>query len=274
MKIRPSLVMFLGVVTLLMICPQAFAHNLWLNPGDYYPQVGATVDIGIGWGHKYLANRVDQEIKEGRIEEIRAVGPDGLTVSLVQESVSSYKLKVEKPGVYLVTAKIKPGFFTTTPEGRKWGDKKAVTNPVTCTNFHIQAKTVIIAGGSDKNLSNAAGQPLEVIPLANPRNLKSGDRLTVKVLFQGKPLPKTSVKATYAGYEDGQSDMHAPSEKRHPAGGKHFPVETVTDDQGQATFSLDRAGYWMIALSHRSPYPDKDTCDEYMYNMTYTFEVK
>ena len=265
MKIRPSLITFLGVVMLLMICPQAYAHNLWLNPGDYYPQVGSTVGIGIGWGHKYPANRVDQEIKEGRVEEIRAVDPDGLTVNLAQDSVSNYKLKVEKPGVYLVTAKIKPGFFTTTPEGRKWGDKKAVTNPVKCTNFHIQAKTVITGGGSNKNLSNAAGQPLEVIPLFFSRqNLKSGESLTVKVLFEGKPLPKASVKATYAGYEAGQGDMHEPSDKRHPVGGKRFPVEAVTDDQGRATFLLDRAGYWMIALSHRSPYPDKDTCDEYM----------
>ncbi len=132
---------------------------------------------------------------------------------------------------------------------------------------------MIIVGGSDKNLSNAAGQPLEVIPFANPRNLKSGDRLTVKVMFEGKPLPKTSVKATYAGFEGANIGGHAPPEKGRHAG-RHFPVETVTDGQGQAVVQLDKAGFWMIMLSHRPPYPDKETCDEYMYNTTFTFEVK
>lgn len=274
MKIRPCTVIVLGVLVLLAICPQAFAHNLWLNPGDYYPQVGSTVDIGIGWGHKYPANRIDQEIKEGRIEDIRAVDPNGLTVNLVQASVSLYKLKVEKAGAYLVTARIKPGFFTTTTEGRKWGDKKAVTNPIKCTNFHIEAKTVIIAGGNAKNLGTPANRPLELIPVTNLQDLKCGNRLTVKVLFEGKPLRNTAVKATYAGFETEDIAPHKVPRKGHKGAGRHYPVETVTDNKGQATFPLDRAGYWMILLSHRPPYLDKETCDEYMYNTTFTFEVK
>jgi uncharacterized GH25 family protein len=291
MKTKPGIVMLFSVIFLMVICPSVLAHNLWLNPGNYYPQVGSTVDIGIGWGHKYPANRVDQEMKEGRLEEIRAVDPDGLTVNLVQESVSLYKLKVEKAGAYLVTARIKPGFFTKTPDGRKWCDKKAVENPIKCTNYHIETKTVIIAGGDDKNIGNAVNRPLELIPLRNPLNLKSGDGFAVKVLYHGKPLPGLSVKATYAGFEGADVGGHQPSEKRgpdkdvgkgprqappekghHPV--RHFPVETVTDDQGQAVVQLDKSGYWMIMLSHRPPYPDKETCDQYMFNTTFTFEVK
>jgi uncharacterized GH25 family protein len=291
MKIRPSIAILLCSLTLLLICPQAFAHNLWLNPGDYYPPVGATVDIGVGWGHKYPANRTDQEFKEGRMEDIHAVDPDGLTVNLVQKSVSLYTLKVEKAGAYLVTARIKPGFFTKTPDGRKWGDKKAVENPIKCMNYHIEAKTVIIAGGDDKNLGNAVNRPLELIPLKNPLNLKSGDDFAVKVLYNGEPLSGLSVKATYAGFEGADVGGHAPPEKgrsgkdvrkgpgqappekaRHAR--IHVPVETVTDGQGQAIVPLDKAGYWMIMLSHRPPYPDKEICDQYMFNTTFTFQVK
>jgi uncharacterized GH25 family protein len=291
MKIRPSIAAFLYGLTLLLICPQAFAHNLWLNPGNYNPPVGTTVDIGIGWGHKYPADRTDQEFKEGRMEDIHAVDPDGVTVNLVQESVSLYKLKVEKAGAYIVTARIKPGFFTKTPDGRKWGDKKAVENPIKCINYHIEAKTVIIAGGDDKNLSNPVNRPLELIPLKNPLNLKSGDDFAVKVLYNGKPLAGLGVKATYAGFEGADVGGHAPPgkggagkdvrkgtghrspEKGHPPV-RHFPVETVTDGQGQAIVPLDKAGYWMIMLSHRPPYPDKETCDQYMFNTTFTFQVK
>jgi uncharacterized GH25 family protein len=51
-------------------------------------------------------------------------------------------------------------------------------------------------------------------------------------------------------------------------------VETVTDDTGLATVQLAKAGYWMILLSHKPPYPDKETCDEYMYNQAFTFQVR
>ncbi len=274
MKTKLGIVMLFSVLFLIGICPSVLAHNLWLNPGNYYPQVGTTVDIGIGWGHKYPANRIDQEMKEGRLEEIRAVDPDGLTVDLTKVSADLYKLKIEKPGVYLVTAKIKHGFFTVTPEGRKWGDKKSVANPIKCTNFHIEAKTVIIAGGGEKNLSHAAGQTLELIPLTNLHKLKNGDKLAVKVLFEGKPLPGIALKATYAGFEVEDIAPHAPSQKGHQHGGRHFPVEIVTDDQGQAEIPLDKSGYWMGILSHRPPYPDTEICDQYMYNVTFTYQVR
>jgi uncharacterized GH25 family protein len=270
MKTKLGVVMLFSVLFLMMSCLSVSAHNLWLNPGNFYPKVGSTVDVGIGWGHKYPANRIDQEVKEDRVEEISAVDPDGLTVDLTKVSAALYTLPVEKAGVYLITARIKPGVFTKTTEGRKWGDKKAVANAVRCTNYHIEAKTVIIAGGLEKNLDHAAGQPLELIPLANPYQLKSGDKLPVKVLFEGKPLTDTTVRATYAGFEAEDIAPHGPDQK----GGKHFAVETVTDAQGRASVQLDKAGYWMIMLSHKPPYPDTEICDEYMYNTAFTFQVR
>ncbi|QTA92579.1 DUF4198 domain-containing protein [Desulfonema magnum] len=253
-------------------CIPAQAHNLWLNPDNFYPSVGSTVNIGIGWGHKFPANRVDQEIKKDQLEEIRAVDPDGLDVSLEKVSVKLYRLKIEKAGAYVVVARIKPGFFTKTTDGRKWGDKTTVTNSIKCTNFHIRTKTVIVAGGADKNLGHAAGQPLEVIPLADPSNLKNSGTFPVKILFEGKALPKADIKATYAGFVTEDVAPHNP--KKNHGHKHHHPVETVTDDQGRAELKLDRAGYWMILLSHKPPYPDLSVCDEYMYNMAFTFQVR
>ena len=276
MKTRSIIAILFCILSLTLLSGQALAHNLWLNPVDYYPQVGTTVDIGIGWGHTYPANRVDQEVKEDLLKEIWAVDPDGLKVELTKASAALYKLKIEKAGAYLITARIKPGVFTMTPEGRQWGDKKSVPNAVKCTNFHIEAKTVIIAGEKDKNLGATAGMPLELIPLTNPMNMKSGDKFNFKVLFNGTALRDTGVKATYAGFEVGDIAPHGSSQQQGPQHGeeRHFPAETVTDVQGQAFVKLDRPGYWMILLSHRPPYPDKDICDEYMYNTAFTFEVQ
>lgn len=272
MKIKQGFFVLFFILTM-MVCSPVWGHNMWLNPGDHFPQVGSTVDIGIGWGHKYPADRVHQEVKEDRVEEIRAVDPDGKAVALTQASAALYKLKVEKAGAYLVIARIKPGFFTMTAEGRKWGDKKSVENGIKCTNFHIQAKTVIIAGGADTNLSGAAGQPLELIPLTNPETFKKGGPFAVQVLFNGKPAAGVSLRGTYAGFEDKDVAPHKPAEKGH-GHPKHFPAQGVTDEQGKAELTLERSGYWMISLSHKPPYADTETCDEYMYNEAFTFQVR
>ena len=268
-------ILLLAAVLLVAICPAAYAHNIWLNPSNQFPEVGTTVDIGIGWGHKFPANRVDEELKEGRVEAIQAIDPDGIAVDLSKVSTGLYRLKIDKPGAYLVTARIKPGFFTKTPKGREWGNKTTVANAVKCTNYHIQGKTILIAGGSDKNLTQTAGQPLEIVPLTDFKQMKPGDTLSIKLLFDGNPLPDAKIRATYAGFEAADTASRKNTAKGHKGHGhSHFPVETVTDNQGQADLKLEKAGYWMIVLSHRCPYSDPAVCDEFMHNVAFTFEVK
>ena len=74
------------------------------------------------------------------MEEIKAVDPDGVSLELEKVSADLYKLKVEKAGAYLITAKIKPGFFTMTPDGRKWGDKTAISDAVKCNQFSYRGQ--------------------------------------------------------------------------------------------------------------------------------------
>jgi uncharacterized GH25 family protein len=270
LKKKDYRLLLLGILSLIFVSTNAFAHNLWLNPSDHYPKVGETVDIVIGWGHKYVESRIDQEVKEETVKDISALDPDGEIVELERKSPSLFQLKINKPGVYHVTAGIKPGIFTTTPEGRKWANKKEVQHPLKCTAYNIIAKTLIIAGNDVRNLSAPTNLPLEVILLKDPSNLKKGDSLPIKVLFEGKPLTGIPLNAKYAGFDKDQSgDGHG-----HEHGEKHYPVETTTDENGEATLTIETIGHWIILLSHRTPYPDTETCDEYMFNAAFTFELK
>lgn len=267
MKKAKILAVTFAATVLFAVSQPAAAHNLWLNPDNHYPKVGDTVEIGIGWGHKYPASRVDQAVNEGTVQHITALDPDGKTASLKKVSETLYNLKIEKKGVYIVVANTKPGVFTTTTEGRKWADRKGVENPIKCTSYEIMASSVIVAGGGDKGLSGKTGMSLEFIPGASPAGLKKGDSFKAQVLFKGKPLADAEISATYAGFTDEAVDDHAGKMHRHA-------IETKTDDKGVAEIVISKNGYWMISASHRSPYPDRETCDEYMYNSAFTFEVK
>ncbi len=270
MKAMRRIVTLLSVFLLAASAHTAAAHNMWLNPGAFFPSVGTTVDIGIGWGHKFPADRVDQEVGEDRVAAIVAVDPDGQDVPLEKAAADLYRLKVEKPGAYRVEARIKPGFFSMTPEGRQWGDKTSVTDVVRCTNFHILAQTVVFAGGEKKGANNTAGHRLALLPMGDPAALAKGGALDLQVMFQGAPLGNLPVKATYAGFH--AEDSHPTNGKGHQ-GGHSYPVETVTDARGMVQVPVSASGYWMVLVSHRPPYPDTAVCDEYMINTTFTFQV-
>ena len=259
------------ILFLALAAAPAGAHMLWLNPMDANPAVGDTVEIGIGWGHEFPASRSHEEVKPDRVEAIQALDPDGAVVQLEKAAVDRYRLKIEKAGAYIVTARIKPGFFTMTPEGRKWGHKKEIANATKCTSFQIEAKTVLVAGDKADRFDAAAGQALELIPAAESRRLKAGGTFAAQVRYQGSPLADAAVKAVYAGYQEPKSEGPAGAEKQH--GIKRYPVETRTDAQGRVEFKPDRAGHWLIILSHKPAYPDPETCDESMYTVTYAMEV-
>lgn len=272
-----SLITVLCSLALILAGGSAFAHNLWINPSNHFPKVGDTVEIGFGWGHQYNENRQHQEMKADRIASIKIIGPEGTEIKPAAVSGTKYTLAIKKAGAYLITAGVKPGVFTKTPKGRKWSDKRGVENPIACTSFCIEAKSLILAGESDANLSGKTGQALEIIPLSNPKNMKPGETFDVKVLFHDQPAAGATVNATYAGYTPPpkkENKTGKKKDKKKKGHGHRFPVSAVTDDQGKAALGLSKKGYWMINIRHMTPYPDKTVCDEYMNNLAFTIEVK
>jgi len=84
------------------------------------------------------------------------------------------------------------------------------------------AKTYVVAGKSDNKFKQAVGLKIEIVPLADPANLKPGQSLPVQLLFEGKPCADTQIeiatstdlrsKATtqIAGRTDGQGKLNIP----------------------------------------------------------------
>jgi uncharacterized GH25 family protein len=275
MMIRSTLSFLCVTLVFMSFTCGAFAHNLWINPSDHYPEVGDTVTIDIAWGHTYKASRTDQQMKPGNLAFIRVIDPDGAEVTPGTISETKYSLPVTKAGAYQVTAGIKPGVFTKTTKGRQWCDKKGVKNPLSCTSFAIEAKALIVAGQSAAGLNRMAGQPLEVVALSNPGTVKPGDAFDVLILFRDQPAEGVTVNAVYAGFgEEVDVAPHNPEAAKGAKGkGPRFPVSAVTDNSGKASLALTKKGFWMISICHKTPYPDPDICDEYMNNMAFTFEI-
>lgn len=234
----------------------AHGHSLWMNVDNDRPDVGQAVQIEIGWGHKFPR---DEVIKKEMLNEVYALNSNGARVPLRQISTTLFEFIPSAEGIYTVLANIHPGFLSKTTEGYKLQSKKGLDDVVSCFRFDIRAKVFIHVGDKGQTSEKAVGDPLEIVPLMDPSQLGEGAVLPVKVLFQGEFLHNADVKATYEGFSDQPMT---------------FAFATKTDREGVARIKILKKGNWIVNVLHEVPYPDRDECDKYRYNYSFTFRVK
>lgn len=100
------------------------------------------------------------------------------------------------------------------------------------------------------------GQTLEIILLQNPYLVKRGGTISAQVFFRDKPLVNGSVEAL-------SKDKT----------GKVAKTFIKTDKDGQVKFQLDKAGTWMVRLTHMVPSVTPDADWESFWT-SYTFGVQ
>ena len=156
-----------------------------------------------------------------------------------------------------------PGFLSKTPEGYKRKSKKELQNVLSCFRYDIRAKSIIVVDGLLHNEAekflHSSDDPLEIFPLKNPVQLKEGDILPLKIIYQGTPLAGVEVHATYEGFSD---QAHT------------FACTTTSDKLGKAKVRLTKKGNWLVNVLHQVPYPELQVCDKARYNYSLTFKVK
>ncbi|MDP3012804.1 MAG: DUF4198 domain-containing protein, partial [Candidatus Subteraquimicrobiales bacterium] len=111
-----------------------------------------------------------------------------------------------------------------------------------------------MVGPSDV-FSKPIGLRLEIIPPKNPFAIKIGETLPIKVLFEGKPLEGSTIKAGCT-YER--------KLKEYPA----------TDKNGVANVVIEKSGNQIIATSYKTPLKDDPDADILSISTNMTFEVK
>ncbi len=258
-----SLILFIG----LWFSATAFSHTLWLNVSDYspeiYPGYGAKSKIYFGWGHRYP---VDDFLSEEDLKEFFLIDSEGKkkTLSSNPGGFLATSVSFKAPGTYLACAKLKPGFYTMYEKDGKIHHKvgpKTGLEGITLSLYYEQyAKALInVGGGSGDFFKTPVGHTLEIVPLANPSQLKAGDLLPVQVLFKGKPARFCKVYATYSGFSTSCD----------------FAYTTTTNGKGQARIRIIHYGQWLIKAGVKLPATDelKEKCNELSYSATLTFEV-
>jgi uncharacterized GH25 family protein len=239
------------------IVSMAGGHMLWLNASNYSPRPGENVTIEIGWGHKYPHH---ETVKEENIERVFVLDPKGRELPLEKVAPAKYRFLPRAEGRYEVIAQLKQGFISTTPDGRKLGNKKTLNSVVSCLHFTMNAKALINVGSKGKGSSHQSDLPFEIIPTGNINKLKIGDQLLLKVMYQGKPLKGAKFNAT-----DENTAMQQEGK---------WVQESESDANGIVHVKLISKGPWLFTAAHEIPYTDSSECDKSSYRTTLTVGLK
>ena len=165
------------------------------------------------------------------------------------------RIRLARPGVHVVAAALHPRFIEFDDAyfeqyladehardalaiRREAGDR-AKPGRMCYTKL---VKTFVEIGNMAKpDYAIPVGHTLEIVPLSNPCRLEVGDRLCVRVHYEGKPAANVRVSS---GHEHMTAHQHRTSES-------HDYVEDVfTDAAGEAVFTMHCAGQWFLR-THR-----------------------
>lgn len=239
------------------IVSMAEGHMLWLNASNYSPKIGESVSIEIGFGHKYPQI---ETVKEENIERIFVRDPNGHETPLERVTPAKYRFFPRAEGRHEVIAQLKQGFVSTTPDGRKLGNKKTLNSVVSCLHFTMNAKALINVGSKGKGSSHQSDLLFEIIPAGNINKLKVGDELLLKVMYQGRPLKGAKFNAT--------------DEKTALQQEGKWVTESESDAEGMVRVKLISKGSWLFTATHEIPYTDSSECDKSSYRTTLTVGLK
>ena len=109
-------------------------------------------------------------------------------------------------------------------------------------------KLLVNVGGIPGNWNTPAGLPCEIVPLAKPYGLWTGNVFQGQVLSNGKPVAGAEVEVEYMSHEPNlkKNGLSAKSSVKYP-NGVMVTQAIMTDANGVFTFGIPKAGWWGFA---------------------------
>ncbi|MEO8216475.1 MAG: DUF4198 domain-containing protein [Acidobacteriota bacterium] len=240
---------YLVLVALLFAALPAFAHDFWIEPSTFTPEVGQPLMLRLRVGQNYMGDPVARDPKllekfiqvdsKGTHEVAGLDGRDpagigritvpGLALIGYRSRTSPLSLPAEKFEQYLRDEGLEKIIGARLRTGQQNADSHEV--------FSRCSKALVLAGPATKNdmiYKAVLGFTLELIPQKNPYLLSRKEALPVTLLYQGKPLEGALVVAI---------NQQAPTNR----------ISARTDRKGHVSMTLPMDGNWQIKSVHMIP---------------------
>jgi len=221
----------------LVVAPRAApAHDLWVEPdaGGYrvlyghHPQVSHEGARQIPYAAEVVRSAICLDAAGGR--RAATLGRS-----------SPVRIEGDCAVLYVLTSS---GYWTKTTAGTKNVRKTEAASPLNAWQSFESVKHVAAWGAG---AANSLGTPLEIVAAENPLALTDGDKLTVRVLADGKPV--TGAVVTYDGKARGE-----------------------TGSDGAVNVRVKHGGMQLIQAAVRTPHTGPEA-DEVVHTTALTFAL-
>lgn len=232
-------------------------HDYWIEPGRLAGAPGDTVPLRVFVGEKLKAEE-ERPYEAGRTvrwEALSAAGRQDLREGAADGVTPAGQLRLAGPGTHLVVLERLPALITIAADRftdylREEGlgaiiaarAKNGESGKPGRERYQRFLKSYVRADGGPEAVVPAATLRLDLAPgFRKDRGPRVGDRVWVRVTFDGQPLARTTIFA----------------EARLPDGGISRGV--ATDADGWAEIELNAPGLWVVRLVHmrRAPAGDR-----------------
>ena len=256
-----------AAVVLFFAAAPLLAHDFWLEPSTFRPEVGATVGLALRVGEGFRGDPVPRT--PGRILRFVLVSPHRETsVEGVPGHDPAGVARISEPGLHIVGYRSnssiveldaekfeqylkEEGLETIIAARARRGESGKPSREV----YSRCAKALLAAGDAGKTgHDRELGLTLELVPEKNPYTYRSGGPFPVRLRYRDKSLEGALVVALNRG---------AP-EKR---------LSARTDAEGRVSFALARPGAWLVKAVHMVPAPADSGADWESLWASLTFEV-
>jgi uncharacterized GH25 family protein len=268
---RSSLLRRLGLLTasaVVFLCVPLAAHDMWIEPATFSPELGQVVSVRLRVGQDLLGDplRLDSALVNqfvvkdaaGLRPVVRRDGGDpaglvrvaspGLVVIGYHSNPSAIEMPAEKFNQYLK----EEGLDAVTAARASKHESGAAAHEI----FSRCAKSLVFSGSSaDEQGDRPLGFTLELVAEGNPYSVRPNQDLPVRLTYENRPLAGALVVAM---------NRLNPAEK----------LSARTDKDGRVRFKLRPGGMWLIKAVHMVPAPAASHADWASYWASLTFELR
>lgn len=256
------------VCTIVCISLLGLAHEFWLQPLKFWLKANEATSISILVGEDYKGEKSDwSKYKIQQLKHYSTQGAEDYTSHLSTKDKSLIEVSFAKPGNHLIAFNNSNKFIEL--EATKFNEyleseglgyiaqirkEKNETGKPGREFYQRCVKTLFKVGNrNDSTFAINTGMRLELIPQQNPYTAKSGDKITVKVLFDNQTIKGALVLAW--NVQDGKTSV----------------TRFTSNEQGEISFPVILKGRWMISSVHMIPHTDPAEADWQSYWASYTF---
>lgn len=252
----------LAAATLLGSAALVLAHDFWIIPNAFAVAEGAAIEVWAQTSVKFpttVSAVTPERVAEARL--LGGAGEERITDLSVSGKSLLLKHRPSTPGQRVVAVAL----VTRTSRAATAGLKRYIAlegAPQLAERYEREgaffagdsvtqkttkyAKTLVEVGrGGSRAFARTAGHALELVPLADPAALETGDTLPVRLFFRGHPLSGAHLHAG-AAPERALDDSTAVSKDS-------TDLSLQTDADGVVRVPLDQPGLWNIRTLHAAP---------------------